>query len=80
MYTSLGYCDVVLEATEASMGMAVHEVKETPHYQESGEVYTTHGYEYIVSGLLRMQGTIPQPTPTIQQYPAYQEGLSWICE
>ena len=34
VYTSLGYCDVVLEATEASMGMAVHEVKETPHYQE----------------------------------------------
>ena len=38
VYTSLGYCTVVSEATEASMSMAVHEVQETQHYRESGEV------------------------------------------
>ena len=38
VYTSLGYYTVVSEATEASMSMAVHEVQETQHYRESGEV------------------------------------------
>ena len=38
MYRSLGYFDAVAEATEASMGLAVHEIEEIPQYQESGEV------------------------------------------
>ena len=42
VYRSLGYFDVVCEATEASMGLAVNEIQELPHYQESGEVYYKH--------------------------------------
>ena len=38
VYRSLGYFDVVTEATEASMGLAVHEIEEIPQYQQSGEV------------------------------------------
>jgi hypothetical protein len=37
VYRSLGYFDVVTEATEASMGLAVHEIEEIPQYQQSGE-------------------------------------------
>ena len=37
VYKSLGYFDAVSEATEASMGLAVHEIQEIPQYQESGE-------------------------------------------
>ena len=40
VYRSLGYFDVVSEATEASMRLAVHEIQESPSYEESGEVYT----------------------------------------
>ena len=38
-YRSLGYFDVVSEATEASMRLAVREIQELPHYQESREVH-----------------------------------------
>ena len=38
VYRSLGYFDVVLEAAEALMNLAVHEIQKLPHYPESGEV------------------------------------------
>lgn len=38
VYNSLGYMEVVAEAAEASMNLAVREVKELPNYAECGEV------------------------------------------
>lgn len=38
VYRSLGYFDAIAEATEASMGLAVHEIEKIPQYQESGDV------------------------------------------
>ena len=45
VYRSLGYFDVVLEAAEASMSLAVHEIQELHYYPESGEV---HVHVYII--------------------------------
>ena len=38
VYRSLRYRDVVQEAAEVSMNLAVNEVKELPNYPQSGEV------------------------------------------
>ena len=39
MYGSLGYTDVVAAAAEASMMLAINQIKERPDYAEKGEVY-----------------------------------------
>lgn len=38
VYRSLGYMDVVAAAAEASMMLAINEIKELPEYAEKGEV------------------------------------------
>ena len=39
VYGSLGYTDVVAAAAEASMMLAINQIKEMPDYAEKGEVY-----------------------------------------
>ena len=34
----MGYMDVVANAAEASMNLAVHEIKDLPGYSDNGEV------------------------------------------
>ena len=38
VYRSLGYTDIVASAAEASMNLAVGEIKELPDYAQNGEV------------------------------------------
>ena len=38
VYNSMGYMDVVANAAEASMNLAVHEIKDLPGYSDNGEV------------------------------------------
>ena len=66
VYRSVGYFDAVSEATEASMGLAVHEIEELPQYRESGEVsrvcstnlvVNTHNYIQWVITDARCRGT-----------------------
>ena len=38
VYNSMGYMDVVANAAEVSMNLAVHEIKDLPGYSDNGEV------------------------------------------
>ena len=80
MYRDLGYFDVVREATEVSMSLAVGEAQEMPQYPLTGEVYIMHvhvmvGKVSICSGLSPTQDTIRQLTHITLLCPVYQEGI-----
>ena len=48
VYRSLGYMDVVAKAAEASMNLAVREIKDLPGYADSGEVNLVCTYTYLI--------------------------------
>lgn len=52
MYRSLGYFNIVSEATEASMNLGVHEIKDLTHYSESGEVIIMYS-EYVITCVIQ---------------------------